>query len=375
MAFKGYDFIDEATLEMMGNTLTEQIDFLLQQEVQPNEDDARVAARIFLETIQKSFQAWEEAERHASEIRKYSKAIKDLKTATKDDIVNFNMAKNKMLALRKNINLIEMDVAMENFQKELARLMEKKIQLTYVYVNSKGEPSIFLIDNIEDVLVQDVKAMSKGGNVSTRIRMTAKQIKQNQQNYERSIVKLNEYQFMLPPALINLQDARLAVLTRYKTYHYGSNHIILWKPEQEWKITIMGNQKGDIEEAYVSALIHRVGFLNDFLEKNIDEFMEYVSQVDAAPGLLEGDVSKDGQKIEYAVKSGKAQNMSLKTAVEVAITILGSKQIFDKNKLNDLKEKIKKGIKPRNQSVLASQIEEQLKDIVGAKYKTILKID
>lgn len=375
MAFKGYDFIDEATLEMMGNTLTEQIDFLLQQEVQPNEDDARVAARIFLETIQKSFQAWEEAERHASEIRKYSKAIKDLKTATKDDIVNFNMAKNKMLALRKNINLIEMDVAMENFQKELARLMEKKIQLTYVYVNSKGEPSIFLIDNIEDVLVQDVKAMSKGGNVSTRIRMTAKQIKQNQQNYERSIVKLNEYQFMLPPALINLQDARLAVLTRYKTYHYGSNHIILWKPEQEWKITIMGNQKGDIEEAYVSALIHRVGFLNDFLEKNIDEFMEYVSQVDAAPGLLEGDVSKDGQKIEYAVKSGKAQNMSLKTAVEVAITILGSKQIFDKNKLNDLKEKIKKGIKPRNQSALASQIEEQLKDIVGAKYKTILKID
>ena len=375
MAFKGYDFIDEATLEMMGNTLTEQIDFLLQQEVQPNEDDARVAARIFLETIQKSFQAWEEAERHASEIRKYSKAIKDLKTATKDDIVNFNMAKNKMLALRKNINLIEMDVAMENFQKELARLMEKKIQLTYVYVNSKGEPSIFLIDNIEDVLVQDVKAMSKGGNVSTRIRMTAKQIKQNQQNYERSIVKLNEYQFMLPPALINLQDARLAVLTRYKTYHYGSNHIILWKPEQEWKITIMGNQKGDIEEAYVSALIHRVGFLNDFLEKNIDEFMEYVSQVDAAPGLLEGDVSKDGQKIEYAVKSGKAQNMSLKTAVEVAITILGTKQIFDKNKLNDLKEKIKKGIKPRNQSVLASQIEEQLKDIVGAKYKTILKID
>ena len=375
MAFKGYDFIDEATLEMMGNTLTEQIDFLLQQEVQPNEDDARVAARIFLETIQKSFQAWEEAERHASEIRKYSKAIKDLKTATKDDIVNFNMAKNKMLALRKNINLIEMDVAMENFQKELARLMEKKIQLTYVYVNSKGEPSIFLIDNIEDVLVQDVKAMSKGGNVSTRIRMTAKQIKQNQQNYERSIVKLNEYQFMLPPALINLQDARLAVLTRYKTYHYGSNHIILWKPEQEWKITIMGNQKGDIEEAYVSALIHRVGFLNDFLEKNIDEFMEYVSQVDAAPGLLEGDVSKDGQKIEYAVKSGKAQNMSLKTAVEVAITILGTKQIFDKNKINDLKEKIKKGIKPRNQSVLASQIEEQLKDIVGAKYKTILKID
>lgn len=375
MAFKGYDFIDEATLEMMGNTLTEQIDFLLQQEVQPNEDDARVAARIFLETIQKSFQAWEEAERHASEIRKYSKAIKDLKTATKDDIVNFNMAKNKMLALRKNINLIEMDVAMENFQKELARLMEKKIQLTYVYVNSKGEPSIFLIDNIEDVLVQDVKAMSKGGNVSTRIRMTAKQIKQNQQNYERSIVKLNEYQFMLPPALINLQDARLAVLTRYKTYHYGSNHIILWKPEQEWKITIMGNQKGDIEEAYVSALIHRVGFLNDFLEKNIDEFMEYVSQVDAAPGLLEGDVSKDGQKIEYAVKSGKAQNMSLKTAVEVAITILGSKQIFDKNKLNDLKEKIKKGIKPRNQSALVSQIEEQLKDIVGAKYKTILKID
>ena len=375
MAFKGYDFIDEATLEMMGNTLTEQIDFLLQQEIQPNEDDARIAARIFLETIQKSFQAWEEAERHASEIRKYSKAIKDLKTATKDDIVNFNMAKNKMLALRKNINLIEMDVAMENFQKELTKLMEKKIQLTYVYVNRKGEPSIFLIDNIEDVLVQDVKAMSKGGNVSTRIRMTAKQIKQNQQNYERSIVKLNEYQFMLPPALINLQDARLTVLTRYKTYHYGSNHIILWKPEQEWKITIMGNQKGDIEEAYVSALIHRVGFLNDSLEKNIDEFMEYVSQVDAAPGLLEGDVSKDGQKIEYAVKSGKAQNMSLKTAVEVAITILGSKQIFDKNKLNDLKEKIKKGIKPRNQSALASQIEEQLKDIVGAKYKTILKID
>ena len=375
MAFKGYDFIDEATLEMMGNTLTEQIDFLLQQEIQPNEDDARIAARIFLETIQKSFQAWEEAERHASEIRKYSKAIKDLKTATKDDIVNFNMAKNKMLALRKNINLIEMDVAMENFQKELARLMGKKIQLTYVYVNSKGEPSIFLIDNIEDVLVQDVKAMSRGGNVSTRIRMTAKQIKQNQQNYERSIVKLNEYQFMLPPALINLQDARLTVLTRYQTYRYGSNHIILWKPEQEWKITIMGNQKGDIEEAYVSALVHRVGFLNDSLEKNIDEFMGYVSQVDAAPGLLEGDISKDSQKIEYAVKSGKAQNMSLKTAVEVAITILGSKQIFDKNKLNDLKEKIKKGIKPRNQSALASQIEEQLKDIVGAKYKTILKID
>jgi len=29
MAFNGYDFIDETTLEMMGNTLTEQIDFFL----------------------------------------------------------------------------------------------------------------------------------------------------------------------------------------------------------------------------------------------------------------------------------------------------------------------------------------------------------
>lgn len=371
MAFNGYDYINEATLEMMGNTLTEQIDFFLQQEVQPNEDKARVAARTFLETVQKSFQAWEEAERHASEIRRYSKAIKNLKTATKEDIVNFNMAKNKMLTLRKNINLIQMDIAMENFQKELAELMEKKIQLTYVYVNSKGEPSIFLINNIKDVLTQDVKAMSKGGNISTRIRMTAKQIRQSQQNYEHAITRLNEYQFMLPPSLINLQSARSAVLIRYKTYHYGSNHVILWKPGRQWKIAILGNQKGDIEEAYVSALVHRTGFLSDALEKNIDEFMAYVGHVDAAPGLLEGDISIDNQNIEYAVKSGKAQNMSLRTAVEVAITILGSQQIFDKHKLNDLKEKIKKGIKPRNQAVLASQVEEQLKKIMGTEYEII----
>jgi len=42
--------------------------------------------------------------------------------------------------------------------------------------------------------------------------------------------------------------------------------------------------------------------------------MYYVSQVDAAPGMLQGDVSevlKDGSTIEYAVKGANASFMSL----------------------------------------------------------------
>jgi len=42
--------------------------------------------------------------------------------------------------------------------------------------------------------------------------------------------------------------------------------------------------------------------------------MEYVSMVDAAPGMLQGDVSErleDGSTIEYAVKGASASFMSL----------------------------------------------------------------
>jgi hypothetical protein len=62
----------------------------------------------------------------------------------------------------------------------------------------------------------------------------------------------------------------------------------------------MGNNIGDIKEAYVNAVINRKGFLSQALEKNIDDFMQYVSMVDAAPGMLQGDVSEtlaDGRSI------------------------------------------------------------------------------
>ena len=81
---------------------------------------------------------------------------------------------------------------------------------------------------------------------------------------------------------------------------------------------------GDINEAYVAYYLQAKQYpkMSNLLEQNIDTFMQLVSEVDSAAGLMLGDISNEEAGIEYAVKSAGASTLSLTQVENLAKDII-----------------------------------------------------
>lgn len=377
--------INDQMLQEMTNQVLQPIDDALASIVKETSTSCIQAAKKFLSSIRQSYQNLAAANILAKHQNKLKKAIENPENNV-TSLAN-EYARNKQIfkEMYARSQVVDINIKMQEFSKELNSFLNQKTQLTYVYTNTKGkDPVIFLVDDIGQIMHKGMG--SKGAGIKTRIDMSRKTAAQAIKGANTAIRKLAEEDYMTTIQIKNLKGSYNQVIYRYNKYKYqvqkGDNkskivHIILWKPDIDWRIVIMGNNMGDIKQAYVNALINRIGFLSVEMEKNINDFMQYVSQVDATPGMLQGDVSEtleDGSTIQYAVKGAKASFMSLQLAINLAIEILTAKPPFDQSALKKKKAQYAKGILPRNQQVTLEFLQDLFKNNIPNDLQIFMQI-
>lgn len=366
--------INNQTLQQMTNQVLRPIDQALAGVIKETSTPCVESAKKFLTSIRKGYEDLAAANLLEKHLNKLKKAMQN----PDNNVIGLHdeYARNKQIFrdMYARSEVVDINIKMEQFSKELNSFLNQKTQLTYVYTTSKGKnPVIFLVDDIAQIMHKGIG--SKGAGIKARIDMAKETAIAAMNQGTTGIRKLAEEDYMTSEQIKNLKGSYNQVISRYNRYKYqaqrGKNksktvHIILWKPIDNWKIVIMGNNMGDIKEAYVNALISRIGFISPEMEQNIDDFMGYLGQVDATPGMLQGDVSEilgDGSIIEYAVKGAKASFMSLQLAIKLAIQILTAQPPFDQQALKRKKQEYAKDIYPRNQQSLL----EILYDLFGDK--------
>lgn len=377
--------INDQTLKSMTNQILAPIDQALEGVIHKEANPCIQAAEVFLTGIRQSYEDLAAANIIAKHQNKLKKNMQnpDNNVIALEDEYKRNKQILREMYLRSEV--VDINLKMEQFSKQLNLFLNQKIQLTYVYYDSKSkEPIVFLVDDVGQIMKKDMG--SKGAGIKTRINMTRKKAMQALKGANSAIKRLAEQNYMTSLQIKNLKDSYNQVVYRFNKYKYqaktGENkskiiHVIIWRPQIDWKVVIMGNNIGDIKQAYVNALINRKGFISSELEKNIDDFMEYVSMVDAAPGMLQGDVSEkleDGSTIEYAVKGASASFMSLQLAINLAIQILTAQPPFDEQALKRKKQQYAKDITPRNQQVTIQYLRELFNGIIPDKLSTIMQI-
>ena len=378
--------IDNKTLQEMANQVLRPLDQALGNIVRETATPCVQAAENFLTSIRQSYEDLAAANMIAKRQNKLKKAIQNpqtVNTVTLVDEYTRNKQILKEMYLRSQV--VDINIKLQEFSKELNSFLNQKTKLTYVYTNGKGkDPVIFLVDDIGQIMSKDMG--SKGAGIKTRINMSKAKAMQAMKGANGAIQRLAEENYMTVEQIKNLKSSYNQVIDRYNRYKYqakvGENksktvHIIIWRPEMDWKVVIMGNNMGDIKQAYVNAVINRKGFISPEIEKNIDDFMYYVSQVDAAPGMLQGDVSevlKDGSTIEYAVKGANASFMSLQLAIDLAIEILTAQPPFDQQALKNKKEEYAKGITPRNQQITIEMLRDLFQNNIPDEIQTNIQL-
>lgn len=377
--------INDQTLKSMTNQILAPIDQALEGVIHKEANPCIQAAEVFLTGIRQSYEDLAAANIIAKHQNKLKKNMQnpDNNVIALEDEYKRNKQILREMYLRSEV--VDINLKMEQFSKQLNLFLNQKIQLTYVYYDSKSkEPIVFLVDDVGQIMKKDMG--SKGAGIKTRINMTRKKAMQALKGANSAIKRLAEQNYMTSLQIKNLKDSYNQVVYRFNKYKYqaktGENkskiiHVIIWRPQIDWKVVIMGNNIGDIKQAYVNALINRKGFISSELEKNIDDFMEYVSMVDAAPGMLQGDVSErleDGSTIEYAVKGASASFMSLQLAINLAIQILTAQPPFDEQALKRKKQQYAKDITPRNQQVTIQYLRELFNGIIPDRLNTIMQI-
>lgn len=361
--------INDQTLKYMTDQILNPLDQALNNSISQTNTPCVQSAKKFLTSIRKGYEDLAAANIIAKHQNRLKKLIINPDTANASIEDQYYRNKNILREMYLQSQIVDINIKMEEFSKELNNFLNQKIILTYVYTNSKGkDPIIFLVDDIGQIMKKDMG--SKGAGIKTRINMTKKQATQALKGANSAIQKLAQQEFMSFDQIKNLKSSYNEVIVRYNKYKYNTKgktiHVIIWKPQLDWKIVIMGNNIGDIKQAYVNAVINRKGFLSAQLQKNIDDFMEYVSQVDATPGMLQGDVSQflnNGNTIEYAVKGANASFMSLQLAINLAIEILIADPPFDIQSLRKKKQEFAKDITPRNQQITLEELQKVFQGI------------
>lgn len=379
--------INNQTLQKMTEQVLNPLDQALSVVIHQTSSPCIQAAKRFLISIRSAYEELAAANLIAKHQHKLKKAIQEPQNNNVAMLAD-EYARNKQILQEMYLRsqVVDMNIKMQDFSKELNSFLNQKTKLTYVYTNGKGkDPVVFLVDDIAQIMKKGIG--SRGAGIKTRINMSKSQARQAIKGANSAIQRLAEEKYMTTEQIKNLKSSYNQVIDRFNRYKYqaktGENkskivHIIIWQPQIDWKVVIMGNNMGDIKEAYVNAIINRKGFLSAKLEKNIDDFMQYVSQVDATPGMLQGDVTEtldDGSTIEYAVKGANASFMSLQLAINLAIEILTAQPPFDKKSLKEKKAEYAKGITPRNQQITLDMLKElfqnNIPDEIQAKVSLI----
>lgn len=240
--------------------------------------------------------------------------------------------------------------AANKFQNIINEVIGQKVVTIYVYENN-GVADLYEIKNNE-VLKFDVT--SRGYNFVGRYNP-------NLNDLQNAMSKLSfddePFQFNLE----GLKNTYRETLFRYRTSRKHNNRIVLWQnPQTVWHHAFISGE-GDINEAYATVILQNnrtPSFNNLNIELNIEEFITVILNITNESGMLSGDVTIGN--IEYAIKSANASTLGISQLKKLAKEIIADAH-FDKQKLLDLKHKLKQKARRRNKEVsLKEEVEKEL---------------
>lgn len=249
------------------------------------------------------------------------------------------------------------------FQKDINKVLGQKVITAYVWVNSKGIPETYLIEDMSDFLKLD---LDRYGNITSRYRQNVKLLRQHAKKVEADIKDSDHFKFK------ELQTSYNEIFKRYNSHKVkkGSGAYVLWlnpKGGQKWHGALVSSF-GSINEAYANILLHEDFNPTEVSEDHIEQFMNIVLNVTNLSGTLEGDITiKD---IEYAVKSNQASTLSIQQLYEISEDIINNKlDNYDKiyKYLIDKKHKNK-----QKEQKINVNLESYLKDYIGGDMNDII---
>lgn len=249
------------------------------------------------------------------------------------------------------------DYKLNIFLKELPK------KALYVY-EENGKVSTYEMSLIE---------LAKYTNAEGKLNISKNQL---QKDGRKSLEEKNE----IPQEHIEkVQNAYIGTINRLQRYYdkaglsgsKAQGGLLMWKINRNWNVARVAN-KGDIKEAYATALLTKHKSNIDYLEKiNSGDpefynhqlianfFNKYIYNVTNKPAIVEEDIV--GEKFQYGVKSAKAEMPSLQQYLTVAEWIKNKKSFFTKEELKTfIKENFNQNIHRNKVLQITERLTEEI---------------
>ena len=325
--------IDSSTIDQVTNAELDNLDEQLLKMVEGDTETLRAAALAFNSELRS-------LENEINEFKALLKRQKEMRNANKDSkkyeqIQAYIQGKQQQsLFLKGDVPKRYYTAAMK-FQAIINKFIGQTVSVIYVYENNGSVDLYEIKDN--DILKFDVA--SRGYNFIARYNP-------NLNDLEKAMEKLS-FNEPFNFNFIGLQEAYQGTLFRYRISRKHKNRVVLWQnPPTVWHHAFISSE-GDINETYADIVLQNnktPNFSNGDIELNIEEFVMATFNVTNESGMLSGDTTIDN--IEYAIKSANASVLSINQLRKLANDIINDAH-FDKQKMLDLKNKLKQRAKSR----------------------------
>lgn len=374
---------EELNVQIDNNTINALVDELLDEASRPTQELVQLSMKEIQQAAKNYLLILEQEKNN---IKNLELALETQKKFVREQIKNFNSKaelkssqayieqreqikqEQKRQSTRESIvNIYKASLA---FQDLLNGFIGQEMIITYLASNKSkvGVYNIPLKEAFKQGLL-NIDITSKTYDISMRFKGSVSKLEKLANDVDNVITKMEAG--ISQEEVGQLNSTYQEVVRRFKTYK-GENKngkqvgIILWHPNNHWyKMT--PSSLGDINEAYVAYYLQAKQYpkMSSLLEQNIDTFMQLVSEVDSAAGLMLGDISNEEAGIEYAVKSAGASTLSLTQVENLAKDII--KGNVNRQSLKNLK------ISDAQKGSLRNFIEELTNEEVTKVFKETIK--
>jgi len=369
--------IDNNTINSLVNELLDEASRPTQELVQLSMTEVKQAAKNYLLILEQERNniknlelALEIQKKYVQEQKKNFSSTAELKSS-KAYIEQREKIKQEQKVQSTRESIINIYKASLAFQDLLNGIIGQEMILTYLATNTANKVGVFNVP-LKEAFAQgllNIDITSKTYEITMRFNGGLSKLEKLANDVNNTISKMEAG---IPPEEVDRLDATYKeVVRRFKTYK-GQNKkgkevsIVLWRPGRKW-FKMTPSSLGDINEAYVAYYLQAKNYppMTGLLERDIDTFMQLVSEVDSAAGLMLGDISNEEKGLEYAVKSAGASTLSLKQIEILAQDIVNSK--VTKADLKNLK------VTDAQKGSLRNFVEELLENEVNDTFKSIIE--
>ena len=182
-----------------------------------------------------------------------------------------------------------------------------------------------------------------------------------------------------------LKETYFEVLYRARLMQRKTKQLIVfWDFGKKGRQTLRVTSQGDIHETYASFYLNEKFDLfkkSIHLEKNINEYATNKSYgliaVDNISGVLQGDISKKMQNVEYAIKSRGASVLGDSDILAIATVISkSSEKDITKNKIQQIQKSLqqsKQKVRQKLNEALTDEVYDLIDQVLVSRHKALTK--